>query len=263
MNANIGLLLLALCVWAYELGEKKFWFWQALPLAAAVALKIYPIIVVFYYAWKRDWKVFGLTLVLAAFLMFGLPVVLYGYGAGAELVYKQYFVLSHFGNHWAYDSHVFQNIPSTAMRLAELFGLNKTKVFQPALIISGLVILMFYGKSFFKKEKGDDQKFATRMFVLTLSLVPLVVPVSWYNMGLFYLPLLGCVVAKAVIEKDRLSVVSLFIYAVFYCLCTPDIVGRPVNYWLAYRGFPFLGVMMLVVAFSVETKRLNPSKFYL
>jgi hypothetical protein len=262
MNANIGLLLLALCVIAYELGEKKCWFWQAVLLAAAVALKIYPIIVVFYYAWKRDWKVFGLTLGLAAFLMFGLPVVLYGYGAGTELVYKQYFVLSHFGNHWPYDSHVFQNIPSTAMRLAELFGLNKSKVFQPSLIISGLAILMFYGKSFVKQENGDFQKFTNRMFVLTLSLVPLLVPVSWYNMGLFYLPLLGCVVAKAVIDKDRFSVMSVVIYTLFYCLCTPDIVGRPFNYWLAYRGFPFWGVLMLVLAFSFETKRLYPSKFH-
>ena len=201
MNANIGLLLLALCVFAFELGEKKCLFWQSLVLAVAVTLKIYPIIVVFYYAWKRDWKVFGLTLVLAAFLMLGLPVVLYGYGAGSELVYKQYFVLSHFGNHWPYDSHVFQNIPSTAMRWTELFGLNKAKAFQPSLIISGLVVLMYYGISFLKQERGDFQCFTNRMFVLTLSLVPLIVPVSWYNMGLFYLPLLGCVVAKAVIKK--------------------------------------------------------------
>lgn len=262
MNANIGLILLALCIAAYKVADRS-WVLASVFMATAISFKIYPIIVLCYFVWRKDWKLVATTCLLTCGLMYGLPILIYGLNQGMELVSNQYFVLSHFGNHWSYDSHVFQNIPATAMRLAELLHLNKNKAFDFSLVLAGVLILMFYSKSFFVVGTEDDKDFQDRMFAVSLALVPMLVPVSWYNMGLFYMPLLSCVVAEAFARKERFVVVCLAGYVFFYCLCTPDIIGRPANYWLAFRGFPFWGVVLIIVAFCYQTILAHREKFFL
>ena len=260
MNANIGLILLVLCIAAYKIADKSWALASAL-MAISISFKVYPVIVLCYFAWRRDWKLVFTTILLTCGLMFGLPMVIYGYTRGFEIVSNQHFVLSHFGNHWPYDSHVFQNIPATAMRIAELLHFNKNQVFNASLVFSGIIILVFYSKSFFLRNADSDRGFQDKMFVISLALVPMLVPVSWYNMGLFYLPLLSCIVADAFERRERFTVISLICYVVFYCLCTPDIIGRPLNYWLAFRGLPFLGIALVVLDFCRQTFRKYQGNF--
>jgi len=262
MNANIGLILLALCIAAYKVSDRS-WFLASLFMAVAISFKIYPVIVLCYFVWRKDWKLVLMTCLLTCGLMYGLPILIYGFNRGVELASNQYFVLSHFGNHWPYDSHVFQNIPATAMRLAELVHLNKSKAFDLSFGLSGILILAFFCKSFLTRRTENAKGFQDRMFVISLALVPMFVPVSWYNMGLFYLPLLGCVVAESFEKKERFNTICLTAYVLFYCLCTPDIIGRPLNYWLAFRGFPFWGVFLIALAFGRQTWLNYQEKFIL
>ena len=94
--------------------------------------------------------------------------------------------------------------------------------------------------------------------MLSFALVPLFLPISWYNVGLFYCPLLSFALAR----RSNANRVELVLFAVLYCLTTNDIVGTSYNDRLEIWSVPFWGAMALVVCFAVGTWREYYPSFF-
>lgn len=249
MNANVGLLLLALCVWAFDWRERHPVV-SGFLIAVAVVFKLYPIAILGFFVWEKRWLVVGAAAVSFIVLYLGLPVSIYGWARGTALVHDQLVLVSRFRNFWTYDGLVFQNISASVLRYRALIfpRADSTAVFHATLIVSSVAVILLYSKSFLSRVRiGSD--FVTRMFGLILALTVLVTPVSWYNMATFYVPMIAYLVLRALRDRDRFILSALGIYTVFFCLSAPDIIGRSLNDKLELYGIPFLGVMALVLAY--------------
>lgn len=247
MTANIGILLLALCILAFKTRAKPFL--SGFFLASAIVFKIYPALLIGYFLWNHRWKQVLSSLLWCSFLWIALPLLIYGVQAGSILIHNQFSVVSQFNSHWTFASHVFQNLPSTAIRLGSLLGGTDVWLFRFSLGLGVLLLISLFLPSFFplKKEQAVDTEL--KMFSLALAFVPILTPVSWYNMGLFYAPFLAIFFGRSWVEKDRISWFFLSGYLLFYCLLTPDLIGRPLNQRLAFLGVPFLGVCLALIGF--------------
>jgi hypothetical protein len=82
-----------------------------------------------------------------------------------------------------------------------------------------------------------------------MALIPMLTPVSWFNMALFYLPLMAFVFRRALLESHRRSQLLVGIFICFYCLSTPDLMGRELNKILTQSSVPFFGLLALVGSF--------------
>ena len=91
-NGQINILILLLMGYSFYAYEKGLRVWSALALAVCITTKITPAVLLLFWAWKREWKLVGLTIGFY-FLMFLLPLPI----LGSEL-YKNYFIL---GQHYA------------------------------------------------------------------------------------------------------------------------------------------------------------------
>lgn len=247
MTANLGIFLAALCL-------ASAWFRRTHPalaglfLAVAIVFKVYPVILLAFYVWARRWKIVAWTIGLGLCFYVGVPVLLEGWATTKLLIHNQIYVISRFGEHWPYDWLWFQNIPATAMRYAERLGYPKARVFHLSLVVASVAVLLFYLKSFLKEIPDELED---RMLVLALGLVPLLLPISWYNVGVFYCPL----IAHALARRSRLDRIGLSAFALLYCLTTNDIVGTQMNDRLEVLSVPFLGAFTLVTCFALETVR--------
>ncbi len=257
MNANIGILLLAMCIICYEKSESSSFF-SGLMLGAAVAFKIYSVLILCYFIWLKHYKIVFWSLFFTAFFYL-CPIFIYGFNTGIILLKNQYYVVSHFNEHWGFDSLVFQNIPATSMRILKLFGIDARIAFHFSIILSLILVLLIYIKSFFM-GRNLNIYFKDLMFFLSLALIPLLVPVCWYNMHLFYLPMISYLVGQALI-KDKKVVLVLLIYFVLFCLTTPDIIGRKLNDKLEFYAIPFWGVFIMVIFYIVRLVKKYPEYF--
>jgi len=135
-------------------------------------------------------------------------------------------------------------------------------------VISSLLIILFYLPSFLTDPKQRDSQFVLKMFLLILAMIPLMTPVSWYNMALFYVPMISYLVQRALTTKFLGERWALSIYFVAFCLTTPDIIGRPMNDVLEKWAVPFWGVIALVCIFIYRIVEhypgyFEPPKFFL
>jgi len=87
MNANIGLLLAAMAVQAWTWRERRP-LWSGLVLGAAIAFKLYPVILLGWFIWARHWRA---TIAAVAFAVaFHLvPLLPYGHEVGIQLLSNQ------------------------------------------------------------------------------------------------------------------------------------------------------------------------------
>jgi hypothetical protein len=259
MDANIGILLLTFCLLAFERREKNPTT-AGLFLSLAIVFKIYPVILLGYFIWEKRFKLVAVCCFTFVIFYFLVPIVIYGTGPGSLLVTSQWQVVGHFGEHWSFDSTKFQNWPSSFTRLTESFGLPKSIGFRLSIGTICFFTLLFYLKSFFLKNSNED--FRRRMFLLCLALVPIGVPVSWYNMGLFYTPVISWMLAEAILKKDRTARIAILIFAVFYCLTTPDLVGTELNHYFEKLSIPFFGAFILTADFARRIRRDYSEEFF-
>ena len=260
MNANVGIVLMAMCLVAYEQAERRPWL-AGLFLGCAITFKIYPLLVLCYFVWAKQFKVVAWTLMSVAATLVGVPILMYGATRGQALLADQFYVLSHFGSHWRYDSLVFQNFPATVMRFTEFFGGNPDRAFAPAVALCLLALLAFFLKSFLRAETPEPE-LKKAMFYVVLAALPFIGPVTWYNMALFYLPLLGYLVNDLFEGREKSSWLAVGAFALLFCLTTPDILGRPLNDKLEYFAVPFWGEFLLLATFVWKTAHRFPNQIY-
>lgn len=261
MNANIGILLMAMCLVAYEQAETRPWL-AGLSLGAAITFKLYPLLVLCYFVWAKQFKVVAWTALTVFLTLIGAPFFVYGFARGNALLADQFYVLSHFGSHWRYDSLVFQNFPATIMRYVEYLGGNPDYAFLPAVALCLMALLLLYTKSFLQTSPPPPD-LKQGLFFLVLAAMPFIGPVTWYNMALFYLPILGYFVSEIFESRLPRPWFAVLAFALLFCLTTPDILGRSLNDRLEYFAVPFWGEFILVLSFIVDTTQRFPAHFYL
>lgn len=252
MTANIGIWLLALSLFAAENLRARPALSGAL-LAVAVCFKLYPLMLLGYFIWCRAFRVVGWFIAFFFFFFLGVPILANGPRLGWHLVVSQLTVTRNFDKHWSLTGDVFQNFPSTFARWASLGNLNSDTAYKVGLG-TGLVFLVLpFLKSFRSGEFPDELR--RFLWVIALAFVPLLTPVSWYNMGLFYLPLIAWAVTEAR-RGEKEAWIGIGVFAIFYSLATPDLIGSDLSHHLAGRGGPFLGVMALMgTQFRIFFKR--------
>lgn len=259
MNANIGLLLCALAIAAFLQASRRPVLGGAL-LGTAIAFKVYPLLLLGYFVAVRRWRVVAATLATAALLGLLLPVALYGSAVGGQLLRDQWTVMTSFGSHWSYDSLVFQNWPGSVMRWAAALGFEAKTAFRPALLV-GCGALVAYCAPSFLWPRHESAAFRTRLFLLVLAAVPVLVPVSWYNMAVFYAPVIALTAERAFFRGDTRARVAFALFVVLYDLTTSDLVGRRANDALEFASLPFLGVLAPVMYVAWATVREFPESF--
>ncbi len=261
MNANIGPLLLAMGILAYEWRDERPAL-AGLLLGAAIVFKTYPVILLGYFVWEKRWPLVFTTLTSVAVLLLGLPVLIYGIGPGGKMLSQYFFLIAHHREMWAalgwnYGGHVFQSIPGTFIRYGSLVGVPLNSAYRTATLVSVIAVLAFYLKGFLSDSKALSDSFKERMFLLTLAIVPMIIPVSWYNVGLFYTPVIAYVLTKAIVQRSRRDIIALSAYALLYCLCTPDIIGRPLNAVLCFYSLPWASVVGLIAVYLLDVVALS------
>jgi hypothetical protein len=107
----------------------------------------------------------------------------------------------------------------------------------------------------------ENRDFHFRMYVFAMGCVPLLLPISWYNVAIFYLPLIAHSVALAVFDKATFPRWGLAFFTVLYGLTTNDILGKALNDQLEIYGVPFLGALGLVVFYAIDTVSRYPQEF--
>jgi hypothetical protein len=216
-------------------------------MAAAVVFKIYPALILCFFIWEKHWKMVLSSFIFIIFFYLGLPLLVNGYADGMVLLRNQYTVLSNFGSHWPLNSTVFQNLTATMLR-----AFPETK---HILIPSLLIIFVAFLPSFLKKKEEVRDSFRLKMFFLILALTPILTPVSWYNMALFYAPVIAYMICLSVIKKDRFVTTMTAAYIIMFCMTTPGILGNRINDMLEFYAVPFIGVVLMLFAYIVRIKR--------
>lgn len=234
-TANIGVILLALCLGAFQWREQRPYLAGSL-LGLAVVFKIYPLLIVCFFIWGHYWRVLLACLVFSSLTYFAIPVLFHGWETGTFLIRAQIEVLSHFNQHWSLTGDVFQNLPATVAR----WGGN----YSVGLSLGCLFLFLVCAKSFFSRSRPDD--LIVRIFILVLAFVPILTPVSWYNMGLFYLPLIAHEISYARKSSRKSAWLGAAAFALTYCLTAPDLIGSERSHRWAALGVPFLGVIILL-----------------
>jgi len=248
MNANIGIILMALSIYSFELKDKRPLI-AGMLIAAAVVFKIYPAFILCFFVWNKNWKMVTSAIFFILFFYIGTPIVFNGFSNGILLLKNQYFVLSNFGDHWPLDSIVFQNLTSTMLRFFP--SLELKSVLKPALI----TVLVIFLPSFIKKKKDIKETFVLKMFFFTLALTAMLTPVSWYNMALFYTPIIAYTASLALTKRYVPAIMSFALFFIMFCLTTPGILGNKINDLLEYYAIPFLGLLIITMFFSTELKK--------
>ncbi len=77
---QINILLLALVLGAFVLIKKKYPLAAGMLIALASAIKAFPVLLVSWLIWRRQWKALGGFLLAAVFILFVLPGMVRGYG---------------------------------------------------------------------------------------------------------------------------------------------------------------------------------------
>ena len=261
MNANIGLPLAAMAVQAWAWRARRP-FWSGVLLGVAIVFKLYPVVLLGWFIWARHWRA-ALAAIAVAVVGYLSPLLVYGRAIGQQLLSDQAAMLGHFGTHWRYDSLAFQNLDATLMRWGTAAGLAGGTIFWVSTLGASVAIIAFYLPSFLRPPEALDPDFRLRMFALTLALVPIVVPVSWYNMALFYLPVIAILLAGALAGGDRAAGWVVVAFFVGFTLTGRDVVGRTLNDRLEFAGVPFLTAAALVGLFVARLVRRHGSMFRL
>ena len=248
MNANIAIFLMVLSIYAYELKDHYPIAAGAL-MATAVVFKIYPALILCFFIWGKQWKMVFSSFVFILFFYLGIPLLVNGYTNGMMLLHNQYIVLSNFGSHWPLNSTVFQNLTATMLRAFP--GLETKHILIPSL----LIIFAAFLPSFLKKKAKVKDSFRLKMFFLILALTPILTPVSWFNMALFYAPVVAYMICLSVIKKDHLATVMTAAYVLMFCMTTPGILGSRINNILEFYAVPFIGIVLMMFAYIVRIKR--------
>lgn len=252
MNSNIGLLLALFSVLSFEAYEKKKWVLASAILAFGISLKFYPLLLVGYWAWRREWKIVIATCLFVGFYLVGVPILFEGIENGVQRLADSLFVVSNYGaqSGWDYNGLMFQNFTGSMLRLLGPLGFGTDEFLLPIFFTGVLGVLALYLPSFIEGLKGNDHPKREWVFFHAFGLIAVLAPVSWYNMGVFYIPLFAYIVSRSFVLCKKVDRFCLGFLILFYCFSAEGIVSKSFNDILEGLSVPFWGLMFVFVPFS-------------
>ncbi len=258
-NANIGVFLVLFSLLAFKLRK-------TMPLLAAVCLflvfgiKYYGLIILGYFFWLKEWRVVLYSTSIAIGVLFILPVVIFGY-LPTSLMYHDFFIaINRYGDGWSIYSIVYPNIVSPALRFLNYLGIDYSHYRTSALAVllfCAAIIIIWFLPSFLKQKNKITERYRLKMFFVSLCLCSMLSPVSWYNMVLFYTPLIIFGLIDSIISKNIYSKIGVMAYLLLFALTTPAFVGNKTNDLLEFYAVPFVGLFILFVCFVIRAKKVN------
>ncbi|MEO5668843.1 MAG: glycosyltransferase 87 family protein [Bdellovibrionota bacterium] len=240
-------------------------FW----LALAVNFKVFPVFMLLYFFWQKDWRfvIFFTAWSLALVL---LPALYFGWSENIHLHVQQVEMLRVYGPQNDFGREAYQALSALLVRLARsgLFGAISEgllmKIAQvTVVVVSGIFLLTF--------KPGQARRERVLSFFFLMAMMGQFSPASWINsMGYCYIPMLAVLVMlcwgpnaslRARIGDGRIVglKVCTLVFFVGYCLTAQGIVGRTLNDILERASVPTYAIFVLCAAFWVAAFAIKRS----
>ena len=263
-QVNILIFLLIVLVWLTFLNERPYTAGALLALAAWI--KLWPIVLVAYFVWKREWKVVAAA-IIGALLIGGLTFALAGVGQTTSFFTDRLPEISQ-GTEPGID-HLNQSIPGF---FAKMFSPSSQYVhpliYSPTLAKQGtrIAVLLIVVATIILCSRPillkDRDQFSTEFMLVVIATMLITGRLFESNLTLL-LPAYFLIAEK--LRQEQMfnwrqialpvaSVILIDIHRVIWTLANPDKQALP---WFLLI-FPFLGVMLVWLIFAV--KRLREMK---
>jgi len=260
-QVNILIFMLIVLVWLAFVDGRQYT--SGVLLALAVWIKLWPIILISYFVWKREWKVVSGALV--GLLLIGvLTLQLGGVGQTTSFFADKLPEIAH-GTEPGID-HLNQSIPGV---FAKLFAPSSNYVHpliqSPLLAQQGsriAVVLLIITTIFlcsWPVTLKDPEQFSTEFMLVVISAMLITGRVFESNLAVL-MPAYFFIAEKLrhehritwrQIALPVVSVILIDLHRVIWTLANPD--KQPLPWFLLI--FPFLGVMLLWVNFALRRLR--------
>ncbi len=256
-NANIGIFLILFALLAFKL-KKTMPLTASLCLFLAFGIKYYGLIILGYFFWLKEWKIVFYSILIALGTLIVLPIAAFGYSP-TVLMYKDFLVaLTGYGDGWSVYSITYPNLTAPALRFLNYLGVDYSNYRTSSsiiLLISGLIITIWFLPSFIKQKHQITEEYRIRMFFVSLGLCSMLSPVSWYNMVLFYVPIIIFGTIDSIVLKNKSSRIGILAYLLLFALTTPAFMGNRINDLLEFYAIPFAGLFIMFICFVIRTKQ--------
>ena len=260
-QVNILIFILIVLVWLAFVGGRRYT--SGAVLALAVWIKLWPIILIAYFVWKREWKVVSGAMV-GLLLIGALTFALAGEGQTISFFTDKLPEISQ-GTEPGID-HLNQSIPGV---FAKLFAPRSNYVHplieSPTLAQQGsrVVMLLLIGATALLSSRPivlkDREQFSTEFMLVVIAAMLITGRLFESNLTLL-LPAYFFIAEKLqreqIINRGQIalpiaSVILIDIHRVIWTLANPDKHALP---WFLLI-FPFLGVMLVWWIFAVKRFR--------
>jgi hypothetical protein len=230
LNGQVNSEVLLLCLLCFVLYDERRPAMAAACLAAAIAVKIVPLVLILFLAVRRGWGVLAGSLVGAVGLCL-MPAVLVGRRIGPWYAdYAREFLLAR-ARPVAGAPIDFTPYGFVGRLVPALAG--------SAALRYGSVILVLGAIAYVHGRRSDDTRYAFRFLSLHLAAIPLLSPLSEVHHLIFALPGAVCLTVEALDSNVRASRAALVGAGLFWCGLWLGRLDRPGPYY-------FVALMALV-----------------
>jgi hypothetical protein len=250
ISGNVSLLLLALAL----VSHRRYFRSQsqlqrhgsALALALATSFKVFPAVLGAYWFWRRDFRQV-LRIVAWTCALYLIPYAIFAILKGSlspavDLFLSWVRALRDPSNFGSYEMIHFQNLSAAFHRVSSTFGWSRGWVTNAlALIAFALAVVPAL-----KRHAQDPQSLA-RDYAVILAWVPLLSPVTWHHLGVFYLPLVYVTARDARNEGRLARSIPLWAFLILYTLTGKNVIGTHLHAWVSDHSIPLLGILALVL----------------
>lgn len=269
-NIQINIYILLLCILAVHLFyTKKNLLLSAFLLALAISIKVYPIYLLFFLLFKREF-VFS-ALCIGFILLLNLVCVVY-FGYEQTLMYLKHWA-TEIVSHPPIQNHKNQSFYGMVFRMVndgftesglhinflKLSFEQAYKLCNAILVLGGLLIAWFFRLSFRKRSN----KVNLIEFAFVLTAIPVISPLAWKAYFIFLF--VGYFVAyqylfekKALFKPKRLRNLRILFFTSFALtvLSTDGVVGRKVALVLETYSVITIGSFLLLICLLLIHQRL-------
>lgn len=222
-NLQINLFILGLSIFVLQLIIQKKNLWAGIVLAFIISIKVYPILILGFLVFKKEFKSVSYTL-LGLALTTMIVFMYFGSDLGIEL-FKEW------NNAQVVNGlkceHMNQSIwgwmcgLTTQHTRIDTFSynvLNLSNLQYKAVTITLIGILGIYIASKFYLTKDNINSFA-KQFIITLSLIPIISPLAWKYYFVFLTPL----VIILIYNQQKGTIKSWFYYPIILITLTSEL----------------------------------------
>jgi len=234
-NIQINMYLLWMSLWVVDLFFRKRHLSASILLAFIISLKVYPIFILLFLIFKREWRIAAFTIVFMLLInalclpFFGYEGTLANFGAWVQEVMPKSYIANHKNQSLlGLLLRIFTDFEVEFEYKINLLKLSLDQVkliYYSALIVLALPVMYWFRKPFRIKGNLDPERI---QFVLILTAIPLLSPLAWKAYFIFLTP--GIVMLHHMIYNKRGLARSFkwsFILALVVIIGSADVFAGP------------------------------------